>query len=46
MDAARGGDFILGKKYAYVECLELLQSLVDPSELHIDFVIEDKYPLE
>ena len=46
MDAARGGDFILGKKYAYVECLELLQSLVDPSELHIDIVLEDKYPLE
>ena len=40
------GDFILGQKYAYVECLELLQSLADPSELHIDFVIEEKYPLE
>lgn len=46
--AALGGgrDFILGQKYAYVECLELLQRLVVPSELHIDFVIEDKYPLE
>ena len=44
--SARGGDFILGQKYAYVECLELLQYLADPSELHIDFVIEDKYPLE
>ena len=44
--AALGGDFIRGQKYAYVECLELLQSLADPSELHIDFVIEDKYPLE
>ena len=44
--AALGGDFILGQKYAYVECLELLQSLADPSELHIDFVIEDKYPQE
>lgn len=41
-----GRDFILGQKYAYVECLELLQRLVVPSELHIDFVIEDKYPLE
>ena len=45
-DAARGGGFILGQKYAYVECLELLQSLVVPSELHIDFVIEEKYPLD
>lgn len=45
-DAALEGDFILGQKYAYVECLELLQRLVVPSELHIDFVIEDKYPLE
>ena len=44
--AALGGDFILGQKYAYVECLELLQRLASPSELHIDFVIEDKYPLE
>lgn len=44
--AALEGDFILGQKYAYVECLELLQRLVVPSELHIDFVIEDKYPLE
>ena len=41
-----GGDFILGQKYAYVECLELLQRLVVPSELYIDFAIEDKYPLE
>ena len=24
----------------------LLQCLAGPSELHIDFVIEDKYPLE
>lgn len=38
-------DFILGQKYAYVECLELLQSLADSSALHIDFVIENKYPL-
>lgn len=45
-DATLGGDFILGQKYAYVECLELLQRLASPSELHIDFVIEDKYPLE
>lgn len=45
-DAALGGDFILGQKYAYVECLELLQYLAGPSELHIDFVIEEKYPLE
>ena len=41
-----GDDFILGQKYAYVECLELLQRLASPSELHIDFAIEDKYPLE
>ena len=41
-----GGGFILGQKYAYVECLELLQRLVVPSELYIDFAIEDKYPLE
>lgn len=45
-DVPLGGDFILGQKYAYVECLELLQRLASPSELHIDFVIEDKYPLE
>ena len=45
-DVPLGGDFILGQKYAYVECLELLQRLVVPSELHIDFAIEDKYPLE
>lgn len=45
-DVPLGGDFILGQKYAYVECLELLQYLADPSELHIDFAIEDKYPLE
>mgnify|MGYP005785885017 FL=1 len=45
-DVPLGGDFILGQKYAYVECLELLQCLASPSELHIDFVIEDKYPLE
>lgn len=45
-DAALGGDFILGQKYAYVECLELLQRLASPSELHIDFVVEEKYPLE
>ena len=45
-DAALEGDFILGQKYAYVECLELLQSFADPSELHIDFAIEDKYPLK
>lgn len=44
--AVLGGDFILGQKYAYVECLELLQRFVVPSELHIDFAIEDKYPLE
>lgn len=45
-DAALEGDFILGQKYAYVECLELLQRLANPSELHIDFAIEDKYPLK
>ena len=45
-DVPLGGDFILDQKYAYVECLELLQSLANPSELHIDFVIEEKYPLE
>ena len=39
-------NFILGQKYAYVECLELLQNLADPSALHIEFVIENKYPLE
>ena len=41
-----GDDFVLGQKYAYVECLELLQSLTDSSALHIDFTIENKYPLE
>lgn len=41
-----GDDFVLGQKYAYVECLELLQSLADSSALHIDFSIENKYPLE
>ena len=45
-DVPLGGDFIHDQKYAYVECLELLQSLANPSELHIDFVIEEKYPLE
>ena len=44
--ALGGGDFILGQKYAYVECLELLQRLVVPSELYIDFAIADKYPPE
>lgn len=39
-------NFILGQKYAYVECLELLQNLAGPSALHIEFVIENKYPLE
>ena len=45
-DVPLGGDFILDQKYAYVECLELLQRLVVPSELHNDFAIEDKYPLD
>ena len=36
-----GRDFILGPKYAYAEWLELLQSLAAPSELHIDFVLEE-----
>lgn len=41
-----GRDFILGPQYAYAECLELLQSLAAPSELHTDFVLEEKYPPE
>lgn len=40
-----GDDFILGQKYAYVECLELLQNLTNSSALHIDFKIENKYPI-
>lgn len=41
-----GDDFILGQKYAYIECLELLQYLSAPFALRVDFDIENKYPLE
>ena len=35
--------FIIGQKYAYVECLEFLQVLDIPE---LDFDIEKEYPLE
>ncbi len=35
-------DFVIGQRYAYADCLELLQSF----SLCIDFDIEKCYPLE
>lgn len=35
-------DFIIGQRYAYADCLELLQALC----CCIDFDIEKRYPLE
>lgn len=35
-------DFIIGQRYAYADCLELLQSF----SRCIDFDIEKRYPLE
>lgn len=35
-------DFIIGQRYAYADCLELLQSFCRS----IDFDIEKRYPLE
>lgn len=35
-------DFIIGQRYAYADCLELLQSF----NRCIDFDIEKRYPLE
>ncbi len=38
-------DFIYGAKSAYVECLELLQSLKSSKRLGLHYNIEEKYPL-
>lgn len=38
-------DFICGEKTAYVECLELLQSVGKPHSLGLDYDIEERYPI-
>lgn len=38
-------DFQLGQAYAYVECLEILQSCEQLSALGLDYNIESRYPL-
>lgn len=39
-------NFILGQKYALVDCLEFLQESVNSSKLKLDFDIEKIYPLD
>ena len=39
-------NFILGQKYALVECLQILQTLTIPKTLILNFDIEKRYPLD
>lgn len=38
-------DFILGQKYAFIECLEILQAFQLAKYFGLDYDIEDKFPL-
>ena len=38
-------DFLLGQAYAYVECLEILQTCAQLRTLGLDYDIESRYPL-
>lgn len=39
-----GGEFLLGQKYAFVECLEILQNFF-PDLFPPEYDVEKKYPL-
>ena len=39
-------NFIAGQKYALVECLQVLQTLITPKTLILNFDIEKRYPLD
>lgn len=38
--------FSLGEKYAYVECLEIIQKWSKAREKGLDYEIEDRFPID
>ncbi len=38
-------DFLEGEKFAYVECLEMIQEWEKADEYGLDYDIEEKYPV-
>ena len=39
------GDFFTGEKYAYVECLEIMQEWEKANKFGLDYMIEERFPL-
>ena len=39
------GDFFIGEKYAYIECLEIIQKWEKASEAGLDYNIEKRFPV-
>lgn len=39
------GDFFVGEKYAYVECLEIIQEWEMANKLGLDYNIEERFPI-
>jgi len=46
-EKSKNKKFVLGEKYAYVECLEHIQEFWDKAEINgLDFDIEERYSLD
>lgn len=45
LNGCEGASFSLGAKYAYVECLEMIQNWEKASSLGLDYDIEKRFPL-
>ena len=39
------GDFSIGEKYAYVECLEIIQKWEKAGEAGLNYDIEERFPV-
>ena len=45
LNGTESDPFCLGQRYAYVECLEIIQQWEKAASAGLDYVVEDRFPL-
>ncbi len=45
LEAMDDSEFVVGKRHAYVECLEIIQNWAEAKLVGLDYDIEKRYPL-